>query len=131
MATDPLYNALRKQALHDHSLASSMATSKPMFPDWTIVISFYMALHCVNAHAARIGWKWTRYGRKDPLKISRHAQTLRFVRKKLGKITFKDYARLYQECWNARYDPYYLNNTTAVDASKLFGLAKRFLKVLT
>jgi len=130
LATNPLYSALKQQALHDYNLVSSMAPPKSPFPDWVIIISFYMSLHCVNAHAARIGWKWKHYNRKDPFKLSRHTQALRYVRRKLGEVAFKDYNHLFGECWNARYDPFYLKNTSPLYADNLFKLAKKFLKIL-
>jgi hypothetical protein len=123
-----LYNALKQHALHDYDLASSLNPTKSKFPDWVIIISFYTALHAVNAHAAKKGWKWKRYARSDPFKISRHSQTLRYVSKKLGRGAFKKYTRLYQECWNARYDPFFLKNTLPSDATPLFKLSEEFLR---
>ena len=130
MASNPLYDALKQQALHDYNLVSSLSPTKPTFPDWVITISFYMALHCVNAHAAINKWKWEKYPKKSPFIISRHAQALRYVSMKLGNQSFRDYNRLYQECWNARYDPFFLQNSHCSKAGKLFELAKKFIEIL-
>ena len=130
MASSPRYLAHKGQALHNHDFAQSLSPTKPQFPDWVITGSFYMALHCVNAYAAKKGWKWKRYPRRAPFKISRHTQTLRYVRQKLGRSIFKDYIRLYQECWNARYDPFYLKRISSSMAGNLFTIAKNFLNFL-
>lgn len=127
MASNPVYQAHKAQALHNHNFVQSLSPTKPQFPDWVITGCFYMALHCVNAHAAKKGWKWKRYSRKDPFKISRHTQTLRYVQKKLGTPVFKGYLRLYQECWNARYDPFFLNKISSSMAGRLFSIAAKFL----
>jgi len=55
LAFNPLFDALKKHALHDYSLVLSLDPSNSKFPDWIIVIYFYMALHAVNAHAAQAG----------------------------------------------------------------------------
>jgi len=127
---NPLFDALKKHALHDYNLVLSLDPKNPKYPDWVIIISFYMALHAVNAHAAQAGWNWSKYSKGDPYKISRHSQTLRYVSKQLGKDVFKKYNRLYQECWNARYDPFFLKNITPSEASILFELGEDVLSIL-
>ena len=130
MASNPLYSAHKQQALHNYNFVQSLSPTNPQFPDWLITGLFYMALHCVNAHAAKRRWKWKRYSPRDPRKISRHTQTLRYVRMKLGKAFFTNYMHLYQECWNARYDPFYLNKLAFSMAGKLITSAMRFLKIV-
>lgn len=130
MASSWLYQAHKTQALHNFDFVQSLSPANPQFPDWLITGLFYMALHCVNAHAISQGWKWKQYHPKDPKKISRHTQTLKYVRQKLGTVSFKDYMRLYQECWNARYDPFYLKKTPSSMATNLFNVAMKFLKII-
>lgn len=130
MASNPFYLAHKAQALHNHNFVQSLSPAKPQFPDWVITGSFYMALHCVNAHAAKKKWKWKRYGPRDPFKVSRHTQTLRYVKDKLGMRLFKDYNHLYTECWNARYDPFFLKRIYLPKVTKLFNIAMKFLKFI-
>lgn len=126
MAFNPIVDALKKQAKGDHT-AAVILDAQRNFPDWVVIISFYMVLHTVNAHAENAGWKWKKYGKRDPSKISRHAQTLRYVSKTFGRDVFRRYNRLYTECWNARYDPFYLSSTTHLDANTLFLLAEQLM----
>lgn len=130
LASNWLYQAHKKQALHNYNFVQSLSSASPQFPDWLITGLFYMALHCVNAHAARRGWKWKRYRPRDPRKISRHTQTLRYVKKTFGMPFFKDYMHLSQECYNARYDPFYLKKIAFSMAGKLFKIAMKFLKII-
>lgn len=130
MASNRLYQAHKAQASHNYDFVQSLSPAKPQFPDWVITGSFYMALHCVNAHAAKKGFKWKRYPKDSPFKISRHTQALRYIKKKLGMALFKDYFRLFQECWSARYDPFFLQRIHSSKPGRLFKLAVKLLKIV-
>jgi len=129
LASNPAYQAHKTQALHNFKFVQSLSPANPQFPDWAITGMFYMALHCVNAHAAKGGWKWRKYQPRDPAKISVHTQTLRYVRNRLGINLFKDYLRLYQECWSARYDPLFVKKMASQLPTRLFTIAKNFLNI--
>jgi len=130
LASNPFYLAHKAQASHNYNFVQSLSPAKPRFPDWVITGSFYMALHCVNAHAAKKGWKWKKYHPRDPSRISPYTQRLRYVENKLGMDFFKKFNRLLQECWNARYDPFFLKKIYPSKANKLFGIATKFLKIV-
>jgi hypothetical protein len=131
LAFNPLADALKRQASSDHAAALLLDAKNSKFPDWIVTISFYMALHMVNAHAAQAGWKWQKFRKNDPHKISRHSQTLRYVSITFGRIIFRKYNRLYSECWSARYDPFYLRNTNPSDAAELFKVAEELMQIMS
>jgi len=56
-------------------------------------------------------------------------QERRFVKEKLGRQLFKDYERLFQECWNARYDPFF-KNVSLSKPQEMFNLAKKFMNII-
>jgi hypothetical protein len=129
LARNTFYQAHKSQASHNYDFVQSLSPTKSLFPDWVIVGLFYMALHFVNAHAAKVGWRWKKYHPRDPSKVSAHTQRLRYVRSQFGNRVFRDYMHLYQECWNARYDPFYLNRAASSMAVRLIQKAMQFRRI--
>jgi len=110
-----------EKAKHNADFAASLINTK--FKDWLIVGSFYLALHYVDAHAAKKRIKFEVLPGDETM----HGLRRRYVRSKLRNL-FNAYERLFQESMNARYDPIYLKQIK-VDPAKLFELALKFEKI--
>lgn len=109
------------KAKHNTEFAASLFGTK--FIDWLITGSFYVALHYVDAHAAKNKVKFEVLPGEETM----HGLRRRYVRRKLRTL-FTAYERLYQESMNARYDPLYLKRMR-VDPKNLFELALKFEKI--
>lgn len=109
------------KARHNTEFATSLLETK--FKDWLITGSFYLALHYVDAHAAKKKVKFEVLPGEETM----HGLRRRYVRSKLKKF-FAAYERLFQESMNARYDPIYLKCIT-FDPKRLLELALEFEKI--
>lgn len=129
MASSPGSLAHKAKAQHNFDFVQSLSPTTPRYPDWVVIGSFYTALHCVCACASKIGWKWKKYPSGSTKKISMHTQELRFVQKNFPHL-FTYYERLFQECWNARYDPLYLNRISTSMPNDMFRIASMFMTIV-
>lgn len=96
---------------HDCKLAHELCVNEE-YCDWTIICTFYFAVHCVEAYAHKI--------RKDRELLSRigeeeslHKKRERFVSNYL-KDYFGIYRRLYDKSRQSRYDPTYFEKIRRV-----------------
>jgi len=106
------------KAKHNTEFSSYLLKTK--FKDWLITGSFYVALHYVDAHAAKNDVRFEYLPGEETM----HGIRRKYVRKKLRKL-FSSYERLFQESMNARYDPIYLKKIR-YDPEDLFRLALEF-----
>ena len=110
------------KAKHNTEFSASLLETK--FKDWLITGSFYIALHYVDAHAAKNKVKFQYLPGEETL----HGLRRRYVRAKLRHL-FTSYERLFQESMNARYDPIYLKRIK-FDPKDLFELALKFENIV-
>jgi hypothetical protein len=92
-----------------------------------------MALHCVDANAAKVGISWRDFPPElspaDRKKISPHTKRVKYV-KRFHRQLFNDYNRLLTESVNARYDPMYLKKVNPTTPDRLFCMAIQFKKLM-
>jgi hypothetical protein len=114
------------KADHDKSLAEVLLADGK-YPDWVITCSFYLALHCIDAYAHRLGI--TDFSPAKGENISVHGKRERFVKARLNNH-FINYKRLHDRSNQARYDPLYYKLMTIGTASTCLADAKQFLGIL-
>lgn len=115
----------KKRAMHDEALAEMLCTNDD-FSDWSIICSFYLALHCVDAYAHKLGIK--SFEPAPDEKMSAHGKRRRFVRGNLKKF-FSSYGQLYSRCSQCRYDPKYFKLMHSTLPEKMLKKAKEFLTI--
>jgi hypothetical protein len=118
-------DAHKNKARHDEALAQRLCENNN-FPDWSIVCSFYFALHCVDAYAHKLGIKTFEPGPDE--KISAHGKRRRFVRNNLRNL-FSSYGKLYSRSEQCRYDPVYYKLISEKLPEKMLEEAKKFLLI--
>jgi hypothetical protein len=126
------YAEHKSQAIHNEQFVNSLSPPNTQYPDWVATGAFYMALHCVDANAAkaRISWKdfppWLSHDQRK--KISRHTKRVIYVRKYCKRF-FNVYNHLLTESYNARYDPLYRKRVKPATPNTLFKMACLFKKI--
>ena len=133
MASSNSYLNHKAQVSHNERFVSLLSPPTTQYPDWVATGAFYMALHCVDANAAKIGLAWRDFPPElsptERRKISRHTKRVRYVRRYHREL-FNDYNHLLTESLNARYDPIYLKNVKPTTPSTIFLVALRFKKIV-
>jgi hypothetical protein len=114
------------KAEHDKCLAE-MLLANGKFPDWVITSSFYLALHCVDAYAHRLGIRDFMPAKEE--KLSVHGKRERFVKANLNNHFIK-YKWLHDRSNQARYDPLYFKLMPIGTATASLADAKQFLGIL-
>jgi len=105
---------------HDCKLAESLSEGQDFY-DWTIICTFYFAIHCIEAYAHKTGREWQLQqdvGDEESI----HRKRERFVKQYLSDY-FGIYRNLYDKSRQSRYDPTYYENI-----KKLVGYHKRLLQ---
>jgi hypothetical protein len=123
------YEEHKLKATHNEKFVAFLIPEKTQFPDWIATGSFYFALHCVNANAAKLGIDWRTFPPELTLnqrrKISKHTKRVIYVRRYFRNL-FTDYNRLLTESMNARYDPIYQVQVQPTTPDTLFQIAQQF-----
>jgi len=127
--SSPLYNSHKNQATHNEQFVNSLSPPKTQYPDWVATGAFYVALHYVNASAAKLGIDWQNFPDWLPpdqrRKMSKHYKRVLYIRKYFRGL-FVDYNRLLTESLNARYDPFYRLKVNPTTPDTLFQIARQF-----
>jgi hypothetical protein len=90
------------QAEHNEALGEILATQLPNYRDWLITVSFYAAIHYVEADFARdpdIGHSVASQRENE----TPHDCRKRLVRRKYSRECWKSYRELYEASHNVRY----------------------------
>ena len=107
---------------HDCKLAQKLAEGEE-YCDWTIICTFYFAVHCIEAYAHKKRLerflKYNSHGRGNQ---NLHQLRQRFVDEYLPKY-FTLYIRLYDKSRASRYDPKYFERIV-----QMKGYHKRLLE---
>jgi len=119
------YDDHLKKAKHDEA-ASEMLCDNGNFPDWSIISSFYFALHCIDTYAHKLGVKT--FAPVLDERTSAHSKRKRFVRKNLGRL-FVSYGKLYSRSEQCRYDPKYFQLIPQDLPKKMLDEARKFLTI--
>ena len=127
------YNEHKLKVAHNEKFVTFLIPQKSQFPDWVATGSFYLALHCVNANAAKSGIDWQTFppelSPNQRKKISKHTKRVIFVRRYF-RYLFNDYNRLLTEGMNARYDPIYQLHVLPTTPDTLFQMAQQFKNII-
>ena len=87
-------SAHKKQAQHNHKVATRLDANDPTALDWAITIRFYAALHLVRAYLAQLG-----------LQPKDHEETFDYLTQSgLPEDLVAAYRRFYRLSRKARYD---------------------------
>ena len=117
-----------KKMKHDCSLAQQLAQTDD-FCDWTIISTFYFAIHCIEAyaHEHRKERELEGMGSEESL----HRIRERFVERHL-KDYFTIYTRLYDKARQSRYDPTYFNKISQIKGyhKKLLDAARKLENII-
>lgn len=118
-----------KKLKHDCNVAQKLAGEEDCY-DWTIICTFYYAIHCVEAYAHQIGKERELVGEIWD-ETSLHRKRERFVRKYL-KDYFTIYERLYEKSRKSRYDPTYFEKICRIKGyhQKLLKSARKIETIL-
>lgn len=90
------------QAEHNEKFGEHLLSQLPQFRDWLITVSFYAAIHYVEASFAQkpdIGHTETR----APEEVSQHQFRQEMVRREFGNECWKSYRKLRDASRNVRY----------------------------
>lgn len=113
---------LEKARNNENLLTSEMSSSKyANYYDWVVTVTFYTALHYVDANLARYGI----HPRCHEGKNGRNA----FVSRRLRTVSSK-YLTLYTRSRYARYIPYSERHINASEVKELLGWVLTYFKTL-
>jgi hypothetical protein len=126
---NPQFFNHKSQASHNERFVSFLNPTQTKYPDWVATGAFYIALHYVNASAVRLGINWRNFpdwlSPAERKQISSHTKRVMYVNKYF-KGFFRDYNRLLNESYNARYDPIYVKLVKTTTPDLLFQIALKF-----